>query len=486
MSNQEQENNYHTYGKGYRFDRNGWTYVHIEGEPEERGEQYGNLVVDKYKNILEKTKYMTYQTTGVPYEYFVKKAVELTKGKIPDELMAEMTGFAKGLTKAGFKSTVEDIIGWNAYSGITGYWWPNQGQDEYYKELLKMKKCCSDYFNGAITEGCPKPQKMRQGHCSAFVATGSATKDGKIVIGHETFDDFWASGMMNIILDMKPTEGARILMQTAPGYVMSMTDFFVCKSEEHNSCMVGLETTIIEFSTYIVDAIPEWVRVREAMQYGYSIEKWIEIMQKDNNGANPGSWLLGDIITNEIARFEQGYLFQNIECKKDGHFFGCNAVEDPRIRNIECTEVGYNDIRRQTGGRRTRWPQLLTQHNGSITAEIGQRMLADTYDVYLKQDVGGANTICSMYDNDPRRHFSSQSGVWPDPYTPAGSLDGKITTSELAKDLKMLAIWGRANGVAFNAKEFLAKHPQWEWQKYCLDDRPEQPWTQFSADDKPN
>ncbi|HDN27885.1 MAG TPA: hypothetical protein ENG03_12490 [Thioploca sp.] len=36
------------------------------------------------------------------------------------------------------------------------------------------------------------------------------------------------------------------------------------------------------------------------------------------------------------------------------------------------------------------------------------------------------------------------------------------------------------------AYDFLEKHPQWEWQRSCLDDRPEQPWTQFSADDKPN
>jgi len=62
------ENNYQTCDKGYRYDKNGWTYVHIEGEPEERGEQYGNLVADKYIKILEKTKYMTYQTTGVSYE----------------------------------------------------------------------------------------------------------------------------------------------------------------------------------------------------------------------------------------------------------------------------------------------------------------------------------------------------------------------------------------------------------------------------------
>ncbi|MEA3493142.1 MAG: hypothetical protein U9R38_02000 [Candidatus Margulisiibacteriota bacterium] len=32
-----------TYGKGYRFEKNGWVYVHIEGEPYERGFQHGYL-----------------------------------------------------------------------------------------------------------------------------------------------------------------------------------------------------------------------------------------------------------------------------------------------------------------------------------------------------------------------------------------------------------------------------------------------------------
>lgn len=238
------------------------------------------------------------------------------------------------------------------------------------------------------------------------------------------------------------------------------------------------------------------MRARRAMQYGYSIQEWIELMQEGNNGSNPGSWLLGDAYTNEIARFEQGYIFQHIEYKKDGYFFGCNCVEDPRIRNLECTAVGYNDIRRQTGGRRTRWPRLLDKNNGIIDAEQGKVMLADTVDVYTQQNDdpgniipdqatvnrGSANTICAMYDKDPRYFFSSQTGVWPDPYTPAGSLDGKITTSEWAKEMKMEAIWGRANGEPFYVDEFLKKHPQWNWQKECLEDRTRQKWTTFRAE----
>ena len=31
------------YGKGYRYNIQGWVYLHIEGEPYERGYQYGYL-----------------------------------------------------------------------------------------------------------------------------------------------------------------------------------------------------------------------------------------------------------------------------------------------------------------------------------------------------------------------------------------------------------------------------------------------------------
>ena len=42
------------------------------------------------------------------------------------------------------------------------------------------------------------------------------------------------------------------------------------------------------------------------MQYGNDIDTWVELMQKHNNGGYANSWLLGDLKTDEIARFEQG------------------------------------------------------------------------------------------------------------------------------------------------------------------------------------
>src|SRR3712207_7473484 len=66
-------------------------------------------------------------------------------------------------------------------------------------------------------------------------------------------------------------------------------------------------------------------------------------------------------------------IYQNLQKKSDGWFFGDNAPDDPRIRNVESSDTGYNDIRQQTGARRVRWPQLLSQRSEEHTSELQSR-----------------------------------------------------------------------------------------------------------------
>ncbi|HLX03134.1 MAG TPA: phospholipase, partial [Trinickia sp.] len=157
-----------------------------------------------------------------------------------------------------------------------------------------------------------------------------------------------------------------------------------------------------------------------------------------------------------------------------------NAPDDPRIRNLECTDVGYSDIRQQTGARRMRWPQVLKQYDGKIDTSAGQAMLADTFDVYLMRINPCSRTICAHYDTDPMEYASDPNAVWNVPYFPGGSIDGKVTTAALASKLGLCARFGRADGAPFDADEFLRIHPQWNWQEGYLVSRPHQPWTLFN------
>ena len=81
-------------GKGYRFDRDGWIYVHIEGEPYERGYQYGYLVAEELAEILANTKDLTYLDSGMEWEFFVEQAEKQFVPHLDDELEAEIKGIA--------------------------------------------------------------------------------------------------------------------------------------------------------------------------------------------------------------------------------------------------------------------------------------------------------------------------------------------------------------------------------------------------------
>lgn len=52
---------------------------------------------------------------------------------------------------------------------------------------------------------------------ASFIATGSATADGRIVLGHNTWFGYPIADA-NVVLDVRPTRGHRILMQTFPGW----------------------------------------------------------------------------------------------------------------------------------------------------------------------------------------------------------------------------------------------------------------------------
>ena len=82
-------------------------------------------------------------------------------------------------------------------------------------------------------------------HCSAFVAVGSYTRDGKVVIAHNNWSEYKEGSRWNIIFDIVPSEGNRILMDGMPGLIHSGDDFGV------NSAGLAItETTIGHFTGF--------------------------------------------------------------------------------------------------------------------------------------------------------------------------------------------------------------------------------------------
>ena len=99
------------------------------------------------------------------------------------------------------------------------------------------------------------------------------------------------------------------------------------------------------FKGYDETRTPEFCRARIATQYANDIDRWISLMNAENDGGYANSWLIGDIKTAEIARYEEGLLYQSLARKTNGYFWGDNTPTDPRIRNLECCGTGFSDIR---------------------------------------------------------------------------------------------------------------------------------------------
>lgn len=435
------------YGNGYRFDSNGWTYVHIEGQPYDRGFQHGYLVAPELKEILRSLKYLTYWNTGMEWEFFVAAAENLFLSYIDQEFLDEMKGIADGAQAAGTNMSWQEVLAWNDYEELVDYWWPSQPEGEF---------ASVDYD-----------------HCSAFIATGTATEDGKIVMAHNSWDDFAVGQFFSLILDIQPASGHRMFMQSAPGFIDSMTDYFVT-----DAGLMGTETTIGGFGKYNPNEVPEFVRVRKAMQYANTLDEFVEIMQKQNDGGYANSWLLGDLNSGEIMRFELGLKYTKIERTKDGYFVGFNAATDPQIRNLECSNTGYADIRRPTGARQVRLTELMEKYYGKIDLDIARKVISDHYDVYLKKDNPCSRTIDGHYELDPFQYYALRL-----PFQPMGAVDGKVIDSDLARELSFCARFGNSSGMSFDAEKFLTEHIQYSYLGGYLKDRPSQPWTIFKAGD---
>jgi hypothetical protein len=446
----DQPENINHYHKGYRFDKDRWIYIHIEGEPYDRGFQYGYLAAPELGEIMKTIRYMTLWDTGKDWEFFVNASEDLFISQMDQEYLQEIKGIAAGANAQKSNLTWQDILAWNGYSELTDYWWENE-----LKEIQSTG-------NKAI-----------KGRCSAFIATGNATSDGRIVIAHNTWEGFPIGQFYNMILDIKPAEGHRIFMQSIPGHIDSFTDFFVT-----DAGLVGTETTIGGFESYEPYKAPSFLRVRKAMQYADTMDQFVNILSENRSGGVADSWLLGDTNTGEIMRFELGLNYSNITRTRDGYFIGFNAPTDPRIRNLECSSTGYADIRHPEGARQVRLTELMDENYGRINVDVAKAILADHYDVYLKKINPSSRTIDGHYELDAEEY----PGDVDPPFYPDGTVDGKVANATMAKNMSFWARWGSSSGLPFDASEFLKEHIQYSDLKGYLKDRPTRPWTIFAAD----
>jgi len=435
--------------EGKRFERHGWIYLHVQGEARERGFQHGYLLAREIADGLHTTQVEWEYQTSMSWPWLVKRAAAMFTPHLDAENLAELDGIAEGMGAAGHPTTRDDLIAYNGIIELSGYWWPT--------ELKKIK------------DGPPPPVRES---CSSFIATGSMTRDGNVVLGHNTMMEYHGA-FPNIIEDIQPAHGHRILWQTEPGWIHSGTDFFIT-----DAGLVGSETTIGDFEGFDTSAVPEFARMRRATQDADSIDQWCAIMRRGNNGGYANAWLLGDINSREIARLELGLREVGFEKKRDGHFTGSNVAETPRLLRLE-TNSHETDIRDSSVARRVRWKALMHQYAGKIDLALAKQFEADHYDTFAEKVRPGSRTLCGHFELD-----REPGGSWPGvPFGCAGTVDGKVVDAKLARNMSFAARWGSACGRAFDAGQYLKAHPQFDWMESILKSRPSEPWTEFRAGD---
>jgi len=430
--------------KTSRYEKDGWIFVHLEGSPEEIGYQHGYTLASEIIDMRNAMAVMNEDNTGKKWDFFREEALKLYWSKTPLEYQTEIDGIVSGVNARLGEGKIDrkDVLAMNAELEMPGYYVP----------WLENQKD-------------PKPE----GHCSAIVATGSWTTDGKIVMAHNNWSDYVLGERWNIILDIVPEKGNRIIMDAPPGFIHSADDFFI-----NSAGIIVTETTITQFAGFDTAGVGEFVRVRQAIQYASSIDEWVKIMRDGNNGGYANNWLIGDNKTGEIASLELGLKNTPLERTKDGCFVGANFPKDKKLLAEETT-FDTTIVNSSPNARKVRWNEIMKEYKGKIDIEAAKNFMGDHYDAVNKKEEASTLTLCGHGETD-----AGGVACWDEPpFYPAGAVQGKATDGTLAADMKLWAIMGHPCGEAFIAADFLAKHPEFNFMKDYLRDMPSQPWSLF-------
>lgn len=433
-----------------REDKNGWIYVHLEGSPADIGYQHGYLLAKEIDTLIKVMQFYLPKTTDKNWAFYRAAAGRFLWNKIDKEYQDEIKGIAEGLQAKGMKYDSLDVTALNANIELSSYYVPTL--------MNKAKPGSGD--------------NRAPGNCSAFIANGKYTKDGKIVMGHNNWTDYIEGERWNVIADIKPEKGNHILMDCAPGFIHSGDDFVVSSSG-----ILITETTITGFNKFDTTKTPEFVRARKAAQYSNSIDDVVKTMITDNNGGYANDWLIGDTKSNEVAKLELGLKDYKVWRSKDTAIIGSNFPSDPKLIKEETT-FNVNDPTNSPNARKLRMEKLVAvDYKGKLTDATGKVIEGDTFDALDNKQAYNRCVIDGHVDEDPRGCPEWHEG----PYYPMGAVQGKVTTTELAKKMQFWAHMGHPGGTDFLAAPYFAKHPEYKWQSKYLRDMKAYPWTLFSA-----
>ena len=473
-----------------------WLRITIRGAPYDRGVSHGKQVIAadpaRFTYMFSVFDFQFRQGYGRDIDFFYRLCEDFYLGIIKKrfpKIFKEMEGIA-----AGAKLRICQVILINVFMSLP-YFYAHLLR---YIDTPKYRKKYADVIRdehaiaadpAALAARARRLNEMKD-RCSLVMAVGEDwTKDGGIVCGHSSFSNFLDAQFCNVLLRIEPEaeDGVPMVMQSMPGGIYSMTDFFVT-----GAGIIGSETTISGFNAFALRD-PICCRIRECMQYGRTLEEYAERLQKRNSGDYACSWMFGDVGGHgapRIMRVELGLNYVNVETTKNGVFLGFNSTYDERIRNIECSASlsdkanhatgagaidgggsgasGFRDVSSSIGNRRVQLEKLTEKYRGRINTDVMKRILADHYDNHLGKTVANSRTVCKhAYADDGGGGGGGGGGA---PFKPVGAYDTKVADSASIRRMSFLAHWGAPCGTPFSVREHMKKHPEWkDWAEHLAD-----------------
>ena len=396
-----------TFGPAYRYPAAGWIYLHVEGKPYERGYQHGYLMAKEIPEYLTRCAIeLAGKAEDHSWDAYRTSADALFLRGFDHEILEEMRGIVDGANAGGAKFLgrnldLKDIVVANTTVELGELQW-----------AMKVTPTGLEGMHFHPPDYAVKPGPGMD-HCSAFAATGPATHDGKMVIGHVTWWSQTLSEQTNVMLDIKPEKGHRMLIQSYPGGIESGTDWY------QNDAGVVLTETTIEQTPFNVHGTPVAYRARMAIQYGGNIDEVVKQLSTGNNGLYTNEWLIGDGKNDEIAMFELGTNHTKLwrSSKNEwfggtpGFYWGDNNSKDLQV-NLEYApdpqgEPGY--IPYVPGKRDLAWMEMYETYRGRIDEQFGFK----------------------AFDSAP--------------LVASSTIDAKIATSDMANHMLVWAEFGRPN-----------------------------------------
>ncbi len=429
-------------------EREGWKIVKLSGKPSEIGLQHGRALAAEIDDAIKAVKLeLDHDGQGFDWNFYRNSAQRICIPKIPQEYHDEIMGIVKGINEKGFKYDYVDLVTYNAYMELA---WNYAPEEKKRRDAAKG--------GGQRGKNQPKPD-----HCSAFIATGSTTADGKIVMAHSMWDGFLTGQRITIILDITPAKGHRFVMDCFPGYIHSGTDWFI------NDAGILITETTTPCEGFDEKGTPEFVRARSAAQYSENLDDVYRWFEKGNNGGYSNTWLIGDLKANEIGKLELALRNVVFSRSKQGWYSGSNIAEDAKVLREDAPGYNPNDPNNGCETRRKRWAELLTQNAGKVDAMMAKAFMGDVIDQRTGKVGASGHTLCGRADIGDGTQLH-------------GATNAKVTTAAMASRLSFWAIASFPDHSSFSAEEWFAgKGTKDAWMKGMLHDIPRREWIEVAG-----